>query len=119
MYGESSYGELAYGEEPIEPAITPDGIKRQFRDALRELEGTGIAAPWLNRWGVVFDRIERALGRPGQRGADAVADLKRLHPEGEPYPTKSKDKVAKKHGITRAMVNKELRDERKRTEGKQ
>jgi hypothetical protein len=110
--GEGSIGERALGEGPIRPAITPDGIKRQFRQALTELEVTGMAAPWLNRWGVVFDRIERALGRPGQRGANAVADLKRLHPEGEPYPTKSKDKVAKKHKITRAMVNKALRHER-------
>jgi hypothetical protein len=113
-YGESSYAEVAYAEAPIKPAIQPDGLKRQFRQALTELEITGVAAPWLHRWSVVFRRIEHSLGRPGKGGANAVADLKVMHPEGEPYPTKSKDEVAKKHGITRAMVNKALRDERRR-----
>ena len=114
LSGEGSYGELAFGEGPLEPAVTPDGLKRQFRQALTELEVAGIAPRWLRRWDVVFDRIEHSLGRPGDGGVNALADLKALHPEGEPYPTKSKDEVAKKHGIKRAMVNRAIRDERRR-----
>jgi hypothetical protein len=115
MYGEGSYGELAYGESaPIRPAITPDGVAGQLRDLLAYLATATEPVRPCDLWHFYHLILEKAAhdlaGRPATRRQVALDFLWAKHPEGPPFPLPLKRQAAEVSGLKLPAINKALRE---------